>query len=92
MLQESGRFAAPDQPCILEMHRSEAETREFGMAKKSRRPDKFSVVQAVKANARERLGTPPPSTPIPDRRTKAERGPQKHKKKMEEVVHAASES
>ncbi len=59
------------------------------MAKKKRRPATFSVTKAVKANARARLGTPPPSTPIPDRRTKAEHGPQKHKKKMEEVVTSA---
>lgn len=46
----------------------------------------FSATKAVKANARERLGTPPPSAPIPDRRTKTEHGPVKHKKKMEEVL------
>ena len=46
----------------------------------------FSVTKAVKANARERLGTPPPSTPIPDRKTKAERGPEKHKRPLAEVL------
>ncbi|HLI76819.1 MAG TPA: hypothetical protein VKV02_07730 [Acidobacteriaceae bacterium] len=58
------------------------------MAKK-RRPKIFSATKAVKANARERLGTPPPSTPIPDRRQKAEHGPVKHKRKVEEVISAA---
>ena len=59
------------------------------MAKKRKRPEIFSATKAVKANARARLGTPPPSSPIPDRRTKAEHGPQKHKKKVEEVINAA---
>ena len=59
------------------------------MAKKKRAPT-FSATKAVKANARERLGTPPPSTPIPDRRTKAKHGPEKHKRKLEDVIaHAA---
>lgn len=57
------------------------------MAKK-RRPDVFSVTKAVKANARERLGTPPPSTPIPDRRTKAEHGPEKHKRSVEDLIRS----
>ena len=59
------------------------------MAKKRRRPATFSVTKAVKANARERLGTPPPSTPIPHRRSKVEHGPQKHKKRVEEIITAA---
>lgn len=59
------------------------------MAKKRKRPAVFSATKAVKANARERLGTPPPGAPIPDRRTKAAHGPEKHKKKVEEVISAA---
>lgn len=58
------------------------------MAKK-RRPKVFSATKAVKANARERLGTPPPGAPIPDRRSKAAHGPVKHKKKIEEVIAQA---
>ena len=46
---------------------------------KKKRADVFSVVKAVKGNARDRVGTPPPSAPIPDRRHKAEHGPAKHK-------------
>ena len=46
----------------------------------------FSATKAVKANARERLGTPPPSTPIPDRKAKAEHGPEKHKQTLAEVL------
>jgi hypothetical protein len=34
------------------------------MAKRKRRPEKFSVVKAVKANARERVGQPPPERVI----------------------------
>ena len=48
------------------------------MPKKKR--DVFSVVKAVKENARTRIGTPPPSVTIPNRRHKAEHGPVKHKK------------
>ncbi len=36
------------------------------MAKRKRRPEKFSVVKAVKANARERVGQPRPERVIPD--------------------------
>ena len=57
------------------------------MAKK--KVDVFSAVKAVKANARERLGTPPPSTPIPDRKDKAEHGRAKHKLSLEEVLERA---
>lgn len=57
------------------------------MAKK-RRPKVFSVTKAVKANARERLGMPPTTAVIADRRVKIERGPVKHKKKMHEVIAA----
>lgn len=60
------------------------------MAKK-RRPKAFSATKAVKANARERLGTPPPGGAIPDRRNKIEHGPVKHKKKVEEVIAVADE-
>ncbi len=48
--------------------------------------DVFSVTKAVKANARARLGTPPPSTFIPDRKTKAEHGPEKHKTRLSEMI------
>ncbi len=36
------------------------------MAKRKRRPEKFSVVKAVKANARERVGQPRPERVIDD--------------------------
>ena len=34
------------------------------MAKRKRRPEKFSIVKAVKANARERVGQPRPERVI----------------------------
>ncbi len=58
------------------------------MAKK-RKLDTFSATKAVKANARERLGTPPPGMPIPDRRTKAKHGPEKHKQSVQELIGKA---
>lgn len=36
------------------------------MAKRKRRPEKFSIVKAVKLNARERLGQPKPERVIVD--------------------------
>ncbi len=36
------------------------------MAKRKRRPEKFSIVKAVKANARERVGQPRPERVIDD--------------------------
>ncbi len=41
--------------------------------------DVFSVIKAVKKNARIRLGTPPLVVTIPDAQ-KAERGPVKHRR------------
>ena len=60
------------------------------MAKSKRKS--FSATKAVKANARERLGTPPPSAPIPDRKHKAEHRPIKHKPSLAEVVERAKQS
>ena len=45
---------------------------------KARKKKTFSVTKAVKANARERLGTPPPSRTLPDPKRKAQSAP-KHK-------------
>ena len=56
------------------------------MSKRKKRPTSFSATKAVKANARERLGTPPPVAVIPHRRIKAERGPRKHKVSLEQIV------
>jgi len=52
------------------------------MAKK-RKPKRFSKVEAVKALARERVGSPPTGQVIPDRRQKKA---DKHKPTLEEIL------
>ena len=55
------------------------------MPKKRRRPAVFSATKAVKANARERLGSPPPSHALPDPKQKAAAKP-KHKKTLADLL------
>jgi hypothetical protein len=59
------------------------------MAKGSSRPKKkvFSATTAVKANARERLGTPPPSHPLPTVKEKAAAKP-RHKQTLADLLSA----
>jgi len=45
----------------------------------------FSVTKAVKANARARLGTPPPSQTLPDPKRKAASKP-KHKETLANLL------
>jgi hypothetical protein len=45
----------------------------------------FSVVKAVKANARKRLGTPPPSHPLPTIKDKTAAKP-KHKESLADLI------
>jgi hypothetical protein len=45
----------------------------------------FSVTKAVKANARARLGTPPPSRTLPDPKRKAAAAP-RHKKTLADLL------
>lgn len=45
----------------------------------------FSVTTAVKANARERVGTPPPSRPLPTVKEKAAAKP-KHKQTLADLL------
>ena len=52
------------------------------MAKKK----KLSATKLVKAQAREIVGTPPPSRPIPDRSTIAARKKTKHKKRASQQI------
>jgi hypothetical protein len=59
------------------------------MAKRKRRPEKFSVVKAVKANARDRVGQPPPERVIegdskPNRKAK-------HRPSMEQLIAGQGE-
>ena len=51
------------------------------MAKRRRRPEKFSVIKAVKANARERVGQPKPGRAIEDK-PREDRRKQKHKETL----------
>jgi hypothetical protein len=46
----------------------------------------FSVTKAVKANARERVGSPPPEVVIPDDKTRAARRSSKHKETLEKLL------
>lgn len=45
----------------------------------------FSITKAIKANARERLGTPPTSFPLPTLKEKAAAKP-KHKKTLADLL------
>jgi hypothetical protein len=46
---------------------------------------RFSIVKAVKANARDRVGTVPPERVIPDPKQKHARNP-KHKKTLADLL------
>ena len=53
------------------------------MAKKKRKPKKFSAVDQVKAMARAQIGTPPAGRVVPDRR---EKKIGKHKPTLEKLL------
>ena len=55
------------------------------MARRKRRPDKFSVVKAVKANARERVGQPRPERVIEDSKRAQKRKP-KHPQTLPQLL------
>jgi hypothetical protein len=55
------------------------------MAKRMRRPEKFSVVKAVKANARERVGQPRPERVIDDQK-RAKSRKAKHPQTMPQLL------
>ena len=55
---------------------------------KRRRPAVFSATKAVKANARERLGTPPPQRVIPDPKDRVRAQP-KHKETLAGILEKA---
>ena len=48
----------------------------------------FSATKAVKANARERLGTPPPARVLPDPKKKVRAQP-KHKETLSDLLDKA---
>ncbi len=58
---------------------------------KKRKPDRFSIVKAVKANARERVGTPRPETVLPDDKTRSERRTSKHKVTLQKLLQPEDE-
>ena len=53
------------------------------MAKRKRKPKKFSAVEEVKAMAREQIGTPPAGRVLPDRREKKK---DKHKPTLAKML------
>jgi hypothetical protein len=57
------------------------------MPKKKRKPKKFRAVEAVKALARERIGTPPAGQVIRDRKKK-EKIAEKYKPTLGEILNA----
>jgi hypothetical protein len=86
-------FAArnPDRTAarkVLHNHHSIAASR-FGMAKAKKRV--FSVVKAVKENARDRVGPVPPERVIPDPKQKAAAKP-KHKETLADLLSPDEES
>ncbi len=50
----------------------------------------FSVLKAVKANARARVGTPPPEKVLPDLKDKAGREP-KHRETLQRLLEKSGE-
>jgi len=50
----------------------------------------FSVVKAVKANARARVGNPPPERTLPDPKQKLAANP-KHKKTLADLLDSTGE-
>jgi hypothetical protein len=56
------------------------------MAKRRRRPEKFSIVKAVKANARERVGQPRPERVIEDSK-QAHGRKAKHRQTMPQLLN-----
>jgi hypothetical protein len=57
------------------------------MAKRKRRPEKFSIVKAVKANARDRVGQPRPERVIADQPRENSRK-SKHRQTMPQLLNS----
>jgi hypothetical protein len=55
------------------LHKVFVTTEDRLLAKKKQRSPKFSVVKAVKANARERVGQPRPERAIPEQKSQESR-------------------
>jgi hypothetical protein len=56
------------------------------MAKRKRRPEKFSIVKAVKANARDRVGQPRPERVILDDQKRENSRKAKHRQTMPQLL------
>ena len=56
------------------------------MAKRKRRPEKFSVVKAVKLNARERVGQPRPERVIIDDQKRESSRKPKHRQTLPKLL------
>jgi hypothetical protein len=57
---------------------------------KSKKKQVFSKVKAVKANARERVGTPPPERTLPDPKQKLAAKP-KHKQTFASLLNSTGD-
>jgi hypothetical protein len=55
------------------------------VTKRTKKKDTFSATKAVKANARERVGSPPPSVPL-DPEQKRRLREKKHKKTLSKLL------
>jgi hypothetical protein len=60
------------------------------MPKSTAKKEVFSATKAVKANARERLGTPPPSHPLKTIKDKITARP-KHKESLADLLETKDE-
>jgi len=60
------------------------------MPKSTAKKEVFSATKAVKANARERLGTPPPSHPLKTIKDKITARP-KHKESLADLLETTDE-
>jgi hypothetical protein len=58
------------------------------MAKRKRRPEKFSIVKAVKLNARDRVGQPRPERVIVDDQKRETGRKPKHRKTLPELLQS----
>jgi protein-arginine kinase activator protein McsA len=52
----------------------------------------FSVTKTVKANARDRVGQPPPESVMPDDKTRNEHRASKHKETLQKLLQREEEA
>jgi hypothetical protein len=83
----AGRDAMPLHWKVLHTETG-LQSREAGMKKAKKRV--FSIVKAVKQNARDRVGSPPPEKILPDPKQKAAATP-KHKETLQDLLQRQAE-